>query len=162
MPWHEQGAAFHNTQGVHGQVLHTLHLPQPEAVHPSQQEVAALSSRSSLETPLGGLNPHRLPPEPNVLVLSPVWRVFSFLFCKPLLKGHLLVHLLVAYATLACMSSSCALNLFLLAKHSCLRAFQPDLMFTYLIGFKPKSCCFLVACCTSHQARLVLSLVMVH
>lgn len=76
MLWHQQGAALH-TKTVQGQVLHNLSLPQPEAVHPAQQELAALSQRSSLETPLGGLTPIR-PSQTNVLVLHPAW--FFFLF----------------------------------------------------------------------------------
>ena len=69
MLWHQQGTAFH-TKGVQGQVLHNLNLPQPEAVHPSHQELAAMSRRSSLDTPLGGLTPMR-PSQTDVLVLHP-------------------------------------------------------------------------------------------
>ena len=75
---HQQGAALH-TKGVQGQVLHNLNLPQPEAVHPSQQELAALSQRSSLETPLGGLTPIR-PFQTDVLVLHPACFFFFFFF----------------------------------------------------------------------------------
>ena len=94
MLWHQQGAALH-TKSVQGQVLHNLNLPQPEAIHPAQQELAALSRRSSLETPLGGLTPIR-PSQTNVLVLYRAWFFFFFFFfwlllCKPVYISHLLV-----------------------------------------------------------------------